>query len=199
MYKTFKISIVITLFYLFQSCNNKNECDEPTILNERTCKKKLSEEAFRSLNLITKILNSSNYLKNNDEESSIALLITNEIFFNLDNSNNLFFKISYYGDYSKTKIRSYSYYEVPINEIDITNITTSDSVLLKYGEITYVTINSKFNNDKAFRYSLVSYDNNNNLEYVKCSESSEITFSVSSSEAQLLKNSFLTFVSNIHE
>lgn len=196
MIKIYKIAVVAFSLFLLQSCKNEISCSEPVTNIGRTCKLKLNKEAKRSLNTLAEILSELHDLQNTDEKSGSAKVMSNEIFFNLDKSDNLYFKLNYYKDYYKEIKPTYHYYEVPIEQLNPENITITELGLWQYGANSIVTINSKFSNDKAFSLKFVKYDKDNNLVSVECLEKGEIGFLVRREDAEKLKNAFITFINN---
>lgn len=194
--KILKITLIVS-FLIFLSCKSEMTCSEPSENIGRTNSLKLNAECEQSLNAITKILNWQHELKNFDKNSSVALIRTNEIYFNLnENNQNLYIKAFYYKDYLKEKKPNYNYYEVPINQLDPKNIEIEVLGLKQYENNSVIIFTSKFSNDKAFTRTHVLYDNDNNLQHIECVQTSSIDLLVKTEDAQILKDAFVNFLRN---
>lgn len=194
--KKIKSVILFILFLTIFSCKSEQNCFVQEDEIGRTNNLELNSIAEKSLNTITKILSYENELKNIDEESSVAKIRTNEIYFNLEKGNEiLYIKTIYWKDYFREEQLSYFYYEVPIKEIMIDNIKIEDSGLWQYADSSFFHIISKFNNEKAFRFKFVDFKSDP-IEVDCTGTTSDINLLIRSENAQILKEALKNFIEN---
>lgn len=188
---------VLLLLTSFLSCkNNSSFSDFETV---RSYDVELSEKAKKSLNEITKLLDGGNALYNKNIDSDAAIITQYYVYFNLTNSNNnLYIRQVLWKDIAQIKPPVYVDYELPINEIDETNIEVQELNLPAFGgEYANFTINSKLNNPNAFGYRNSKYlEDNGELEIKDTSKRSYISIPLKVDVAHKLKEQLIIFIEN---
>lgn len=187
--------LLLTALLSFLSC--KNNLAEFELVRKHDLE--LNENAKSSLNEITKLLNGGNALYNSNVDSNSAIIIQYYVYFNLTDSNDkLYIRKILWWDLAQKESPNYVDYEVPINEIDDTNIEVSESSLPIFGgEFAHFSINAKLNNPDAFGVKPSKYiQETDELKVIDNYKKSSITIPLKIGVANKLKKELITLVKN---
>lgn len=190
------IAILFSIVCFLSCKNNSSFSDFETV---RSYNIEINEKARKSLNEITKLLDGSNALYNKNIDSDVAIITQYQVYFNLTNSNNnLYIRQVLWNDIAQMKPPVYVDYELPIEEIDETNIEIQELNLPIFGgEYANFTINSKLNNPDAFGYRNSKYtEDNGKIEIKNISKRSYIIIPLKVDVAYKLKEQLIILTEN---
>jgi len=192
------LAYLIIVFILLGCNNNDNFNDFETV---RKCNIQLNDKAATALNEITKLLNGDNAIYNQHEDSSLAKITKHYVYFNLtDYNGKLFIRTVLWNNYAQTGNPIYVDYELPIKNIDITNIELIDLYLPAFGgEYSSFEIYSKFNNHEAFGVRVLKFDENKQKYMIKSTKTGNILLQLKRDIARKLKEQLIIFVQNYNE
>lgn len=178
----------------FYSCQT-NDCALPNYELTREVNFKVNKEVEESLNVITSILRSGIYLKNNLPNEKTAARLENEIYFNLDKESNiLHFKEIYYDQEIGLNKSLYINYDIPISEIDITDLDIIYSISGGvYDNSASLKINSKFRNPSSFKIKYIKVKNGEE-KVTDCITDSAFFIILKSDNAEALKSALQKLV-----
>jgi hypothetical protein len=194
MIKQLTIFIAILTF----GCGNTTS-EFPNFELVRKNKLKLNKKSEIALNEIAKLLNGGNALYNSDTREGMPAITKNEIFFNLTETNkNFYIRTTYYKDFANAKISFYRDFELPLKDIDASNIEVMNlNMPLFGGDYANFTITSKLNDEEAFKICQTSFEEGINKPNVsEITRSSYCSIPLKIEVAKELKKQLIIFIEN---
>lgn len=191
-----KVLLILLTFCFLSSCQKEN-CEIPDYDLTRKVDIKINTNAEKSLNDLTQILKTGRYLKNLIPENGGCKRLENEIYFNLNQENEiLHIKCIYYKNEIGLETSHYMNYDIPISQIDTNNIDISfypNGGLFEKSAI--LSISSKFNNPDAFKIKIVKIENEEE-KVTQCVSDSGISINLRIEDAEKFKFALINLVNN---